>query len=54
MVTDLQNNKNAELVTLYGMTDEQKKTAVYVGAGVLTGVALFFVIRYYRKRKAKQ
>ena len=52
MVAKLNGSENAKLVTLSGMTEEQKKTAVYAGAGIVTGLAVFFVVRYFRKRRS--
>lgn len=43
----------ATLETLYGaaITDEQKKLAVGVTAGVIAGIALFVVVRKMKKSK---
>jgi len=36
---------------LGAMTDEQKKLALYIAGGTVTGIVLFIIIRQLRKKR---
>ena len=43
---------NPELLTMYGMTDEEKKkVTIAVIGGIVTGIAVLFLVKYYKKKR---